>query len=80
MNSVTLYRIDPARNMRRYYRLDIEPDLFGYWLVTRQWGRIGSSGQCRTAAFTSLEDAAQAFQHQRQAKEKRGYQSPSSIR
>jgi predicted DNA-binding WGR domain protein len=29
MNAVRVRRIDPARNMRRFYRLDIQPDLFG---------------------------------------------------
>jgi predicted DNA-binding WGR domain protein len=28
MNAVHLRRIDPARNMRRFYRLDVRPDLF----------------------------------------------------
>jgi predicted DNA-binding WGR domain protein len=27
MNAVHLARIDPARNMRRFYRLDVQPDL-----------------------------------------------------
>jgi hypothetical protein len=26
MSAIELRRIDPARNMRRFYRLDIEPD------------------------------------------------------
>jgi predicted DNA-binding WGR domain protein len=29
MKPVELRRLDPARNMYRFYRLDIEPDLFG---------------------------------------------------
>jgi predicted DNA-binding WGR domain protein len=29
MNAVELRRIDPAKNMRRFYRLDVQPDLFG---------------------------------------------------
>ncbi len=40
-DSVTLYRIDPARNMQRFYRLDIQPDLFGNQCLIREWGRIG---------------------------------------
>ena len=27
--TICLRRSDPARNMRRFYRLDIQPDLFG---------------------------------------------------
>ena len=29
MTAIFLRRIDAARNMRRFYRIDIEPDLFG---------------------------------------------------
>jgi predicted DNA-binding WGR domain protein len=29
MNTVELHRIDDAQNMRRFYRLDMQPDLFG---------------------------------------------------
>lgn len=29
MLALTLHRIDPARNMARFYRLDIQPNLFG---------------------------------------------------
>jgi predicted DNA-binding WGR domain protein len=50
MNAVILYRHDPFRNIRRYYRLDMQPDLFGFWLFVREWGRIGYSGQPRVAA------------------------------
>ena len=41
MTAVMLYRIDASRNMRRYYRLDVQPDLFGLWLLVREWGRVG---------------------------------------
>jgi predicted DNA-binding WGR domain protein len=54
MTAITLYRVDPARNMRRYYRLDIQPDMFGFWLFVRQWGRTGYSGQTRIAAFSTV--------------------------
>jgi predicted DNA-binding WGR domain protein len=37
--ALELRRIDPARNMRRFYRLDMQPDLFGGVLLLRQWGR-----------------------------------------
>lgn len=31
MSAITLHRTDAARNMHRYYRLDVQPDLFGEW-------------------------------------------------
>jgi predicted DNA-binding WGR domain protein len=45
--TATLYlrRADPARNMRRFYRLDIQPDLFGRILLMKQRGRIGARGR-----------------------------------
>jgi predicted DNA-binding WGR domain protein len=46
MTAVNLRRIDPARNMSRFYRLDIEPDVFGGVLLVKEWGRIGAHG-CR---------------------------------
>ena len=33
---VILYRVDPSRNMRRYYRLDVQSDLFGFWLFVTE--------------------------------------------
>jgi WGR domain len=44
MTAPALYlrRIDATRNMRRFYRLDIEPDLFGGFLLVRQWERVGA--------------------------------------
>ena len=40
-----LRRIDPARNMRRFYLMQIQPDLFVGGSLVREWGWIGSSGQ-----------------------------------
>lgn len=31
--------------MHRYYRLDIQPELFGQWCCVRGWGRIGAAGE-----------------------------------
>jgi predicted DNA-binding WGR domain protein len=45
MSAVHLRRVDAARNMRRFYQLDIEPDLFGGVLLLKSWGRIGARGR-----------------------------------
>ena len=47
MPSIDLRRLDPLRNMRRFYRLDIEPHLFGGVLFLKAWGRIGTRGRVR---------------------------------
>jgi len=36
MSTVHLARIDPARNMCRFYRLDVQPDLFGGFAVVKE--------------------------------------------
>jgi predicted DNA-binding WGR domain protein len=67
MNAVILYRIDSARRMHRFYRLDVQPDLFGQWCFMREWGRTTS------VPFPSPQEAEAALDKQRRAKERRGY-------
>jgi predicted DNA-binding WGR domain protein len=73
MSAITLHRSDPARNMWRYYRLDVQPDLFGQWCFVREWGRTGSSGQTRSVPYPNPAQAEAALEKQRRAKERRGY-------
>ena len=73
MHDVILYRIDAAKNMWRYYRLDLQPDLFGLWLLVKEWGRVGQHGQTRIDSFATADEAALALQWHREAKQKRGY-------
>jgi hypothetical protein len=47
MSAAQLFRIDPAKNMRRFYRLDVQPDLFGGVSLVREWGRIGRASRLR---------------------------------
>jgi predicted DNA-binding WGR domain protein len=72
--AITLRRIDAEKNMARFYRLDIQPDLFGGWSFIREWGRIGRPGQVRSTPYPSPAEALAALQRQRRAKERRGYQ------
>jgi hypothetical protein len=44
---IHLYRIDPTRNMARFYRLSSVPSLFGDICVVREWGRISRPGRMR---------------------------------
>ena len=64
MTAVYLRRVDPARNMRRFYRLDIAPDLFGGFLLLKQWGRIGAGGQIKAERYESADLAAAALRQQ----------------
>lgn len=72
-SDITIYRIDPERNMSRYYALSIQPNLFGGHSLMRQWGRIGSGGQSRIDLFDDVELAQAAADRLMRSKQKRGY-------
>jgi predicted DNA-binding WGR domain protein len=73
MTAIILHRIDPAKNMRRFYWLDVQRDLFGQWCFIREWGRIGGAGQVRTVPFPTATEAQEALAMQQRVKERRGY-------
>lgn len=54
-------RVDPDRNMARFYSLGIEPTLFGTPRVLRRWGRIGTFGRTMVHDFEREEDAVALF-------------------
>ena len=74
MNDITLYKTDPAKNVFRFYHLDIQADLFGNPCLIRQWGRIGKAGQMKTIPFSTLEAAEQELAKYYRMKSRRGYQ------
>jgi predicted DNA-binding WGR domain protein len=72
---IVLERIDPIRNIARYYVLPIEPTLFAKHTLIRRWGRVGSLGRERLQLFRG-DDAAQAqvtLETWLARKRKRGY-------
>jgi predicted DNA-binding WGR domain protein len=73
MTAIVLYRIDASKRMHRFYRLDVQPDLFGQWCLMREWGRIGSTGQVRSSPFPTAQEADAALNKHRRVKERRGY-------
>lgn len=77
MNRVQLRRVDPTQNMRRFYSLTLQPDLFGGCDLVREWGRIGQAGTVMRNSFPSPEEAQQALEVMRREKEKGGYQPAS---
>ncbi|CUX79832.1 MULTISPECIES: WGR domain-containing protein [Rhodobacterales] len=70
---VQMRRIDPARNMRRFYRLSIQPDLFGGASLVREWGRIGARGQMMIEQHPDEGRAVTALMKLAAAKKRRGY-------
>ncbi|POF27784.1 WGR domain-containing protein [Roseibium marinum] len=70
---VFLTRIDPHRNMARFYALSVEPTLFGDYAVQRRWGRLGTSGRSRSDLFPDLVSAHARKAQLVRSKCKRGY-------
>ncbi|MCW8060166.1 WGR domain-containing protein [Agrobacterium tumefaciens] len=68
-------RKDPARNMARYYVMEITETLFGDACLTRTWGRIGANGQSKTHLFDREEDAVRLFLDLTRQKHARGYRT-----
>jgi predicted DNA-binding WGR domain protein len=69
-----LRRIDLARNMRRFYSLEVERDLLGRVVLVRRWGRIGTAGKTRLDEHAEEGEALAALQALQSAKRKKGYQ------
>ena len=73
--SVELRRIDPSLNMRRFYRMSLQPDLFGGVDVVREWGRIGWRGQFLIERHSCEDEAVSSMLALETAKRRRGYRS-----
>jgi len=68
-----LERVDPSKNMARYYVLSLEPTLFGDCAVVRDWGRLGAPGRRRSEFFDQSTDACLTLEAWLRRKCKRGY-------
>jgi len=66
-------RLDAAKNMARYYRLAIEPTLFGSICLVRNWGRVGTRGKQRIEFFDDENQALRLFLKILKRKRRRGY-------
>lgn len=66
-------RIDPSRNMARFYALEIVQDLFGAMWLERRWGRIGSSGQKKVERPQEEADLLKRMNALAHQKQRRGY-------
>jgi predicted DNA-binding WGR domain protein len=73
MTAITLTRTDNRRNMARFYKLDIQPTLFGEWSLVREWGRIGRPGTVRIEVHRTRGIADIALISKWSDKRKRGY-------
>lgn len=66
-------RLDPTKNLARFYAMSIEATLLGEVCLTRRWGRIGARGQAMYHHFNKEEDAVQLFLKLLRSKRSRGY-------
>ncbi len=78
-HSTELRRIDPERNMARFYLLAIQPTLFGDVSLIRNWGRIGTSGQVKVETYDRPDDAHRAYRRLERVKRRRGYVDPHPV-
>jgi len=72
-------RIDPTKNMARWYEIDVQPTLFGEYTVERHWGRIGAVGQSKTFWFEDEASANQMASAISVTKARRGYLDTRSV-
>jgi predicted DNA-binding WGR domain protein len=72
-------RIDPAKNINRFWRSIITPSLLGGWALIREWGRIGSPGTVQARTFEREDEARRAEQRGIRRRELHGYQPTSDV-
>ncbi|WP_132081724.1 WGR domain-containing protein [Sinorhizobium americanum] len=70
---IYIERTDAAKNMARFYAMEISTTLFGEICLTRTWGRIGGRGQSKAHHFAMEADAVGLFLELTRQKRRRGY-------
>jgi predicted DNA-binding WGR domain protein len=72
-------RIEPEKNMARFYALAVQPTLFGEVALVRCWGRIGTHGQQKVHVFNEERHAIGLFLNLLREKRNRGYRPKPSV-
>lgn len=72
-------RIEPEKNMARFYALAVQPTLFGEVSLVRRWGRIGTHGQQKVHVFNEEKHAVGLFLQLLREKRKRGYKPKPAV-
>ena len=72
-------RIDPAKNINRFWRSIVTPSLLGGWALIREWGRIGSPGTVQARTFEREDEARRAEQRGIRRRERHGDQLTSDV-
>jgi len=71
---VNLQRVDPKRNMARFYTVWMQCDLFGRTSLMRSWGRIGTTGRVQSVSFGESDAALDAHANLLRRKLSKGYE------
>lgn len=79
MNPIRLEKRIAEKNQFRFYRLALQPTLFGEWSMVREWGRIGRKGRVVTDTFNTFGQASSALSQKILTKQRRGYQIAADI-
>ena len=79
MCGFALRRLDPVRNLARFYAATVQPTLFAQWASVKRRGRINTDGRRVEEWFIELPLALAAAADQVEAKRWRGYQ-PADLR
>jgi len=83
---VLFERIDPAKNVNRFYYLILQRDLLGEWAVVRVYSRRDGQQQVRVTPFPSLVEAWPAIRAHIRTRLRHGYrmvhtnEKPETIR
>jgi len=75
---VDLVRIEAESGRFRFYRLVLQPDLFGGTGLVREWGRLGQPGTVRVRTLATEDDAKAAFDRTLDRRRRRGYRPRSN--
>jgi predicted DNA-binding WGR domain protein len=73
VTAINLVRVDEDRNMAPFYKLDVQPSLFGEWSLVRESGRIGRPGTVKVEMHRTRGAADIALISKWSEKRKRGY-------
>ena len=73
MTALRLEKRIPEKNQFRFYRMDLQPTLFGEWSVVREWGRISRQGRVVIDTFRTEHEANSALLQKFSEKRRKGY-------
>jgi hypothetical protein len=67
-------RVEPEKNLLREYGITIGQNLFGEWVVSSSWERIGGPKRVKQAYFASKSEAMIMAEQEANRRLLRGYQ------